>query len=142
MYLHTSSIKCLFKHVSKVQSIDDFWRFMEHDFLEGVYPEEWYNAGSSDSLLCPDQKKQNGEYTKKLKNPLIKLMYSLYMGHIDKYIIGAPCKIDPKDRMVLHSNKLLGAPRLRLLRVRNDSCVIPKSFQDTIQVMFFMMFES
>ena len=43
--------------------------------------------------------------------------------------------------MVLHSNKLLGAPRLRLLRVRNDSCVIPKSFQDTIQVMFFMMFE-
>ena len=44
--------------------------------------------------------------------------------------------------MVLHSNKLLGAPRLRLLRVRNDSCVIPKSFQDTIQVMFFMMFES
>ena len=39
--------------------------------------------------------------------------------------------------MVLHSNKLLGAPRLRLLRVRNDSCVIPKSFQDTIQVMFF-----
>ena len=44
--------------------------------------------------------------------------------------------------MVLHSNKLLGAPRLRLLRVRNDSCVIPKSFQDTIQVMFFMIFES
>ena len=44
--------------------------------------------------------------------------------------------------MVLHSNKLLGAPRLRLLRVRNDSCVIPKSFQDTIQVMFFIMFES
>ena len=69
-------------------------------------------------------------------------MYSLYMGHIDKYIIGAPCKIDPKDRMVLHSNKLLGAPRLRLLRVGNESCVIPKSFQDTIQVMFFMTFES
>ena len=62
MYLHTSSIKCLFKHVSKVHSIDDFWKFMEHDFLDGVYPEEWYNTGLSDSLLCPDSTKQNGEY--------------------------------------------------------------------------------
>ena len=62
MYLHTSSIKCLFKHVSKVHSIDDFWKFMEHDFLDGVYPEEWYNTGLSESLLCPDSTKQNGEY--------------------------------------------------------------------------------
>ena len=35
---------------------------MEHDFLDGVYPEEWYNTGLSDSLLCPDSTKQNGEY--------------------------------------------------------------------------------
>ena len=62
MYLHTSSIKCLFKHVAKVHSIHDFWKFMEHDFLDGVYPEEWYNTGLSDSLLCPDSTKQNGEY--------------------------------------------------------------------------------
>ena len=54
---------------------------------------------------------------------------------------GTSCKIAPKDRMILHANRLLGAPRLRLLRVRNDSCLVPRSFQNNIQVsMFFKRF--
>jgi len=47
---------------------------------------------------------------------------------------GTSCKIAPKDRMILHANRLLGAPRLRLLRVRNDSCLVPRSFQNNIKV--------
>ncbi len=40
------------------------------------------------------------------------------------------------DRMVLYANKLLGAPRLRQIRVRNDSCSIPEDFKDAIKVCY------
>lgn len=45
-----------------------------------------------------------------------------------------PCPIDIGDRMIMHANELLGVPRLRQLRVRNDSCSIPEQFKESIQV--------
>lgn len=33
---------------------------------------------------------------------------------------------------IYYENKLLGVPRLRSLRVRNDSCIVPGDFQDDI----------
>lgn len=34
---------------------------------------------------------------------------------------------------LLYENKLLGVPRIRQLRVRNNSCTVPTSFQNDIQ---------
>ncbi|XP_076315760.1 polycystin-2-like protein 1 [Tachypleus tridentatus] len=36
------------------------------------------------------------------------------------------------ERSILYVNRLLGAPRLRQLRVRNDSCTIPEEFKRAI----------
>ena len=47
---------------------------------------------------------------------------------------GRPCPVDPKKRMILGANRLLGVPRLRLLRVKNDSCLVPNSFKEAITV--------
>ena len=133
MYVHTNTIRHLFKEVKKVKQVTDFWRFMEKDFINGVYPEEWYHTGTSQSFLCPNYKSPNGKvhqekpYTKKCQ-----LKRKLILTHFK--ILGIPCEIDFKDRMVLHANRLLGAPRLRLLRVRNDSCMVPKEFQANINV--------
>ncbi|KFM66209.1 Polycystic kidney disease 2-like 1 protein, partial [Stegodyphus mimosarum] len=37
-----------------------------------------------------------------------------------------------EDRNVLYENRLLGSPRLRQLRVRNDSCVVHDDFKSSI----------
>ena len=37
---------------------------------------------------------------------------------------------------VYYENKILGVPRIRQLRVRNDSCVIPSDFQDQIKLCY------
>ena len=48
-----------------------------------------------------------------------------------------PCPITDSDRNVLFENRMLGLPRIRQLRVMNDSCQIHPHFQvhtDTICV--------
>ena len=40
-----------------------------------------------------------------------------------------PCPITDSDRNVLFENRMLGLPRIRQLRVMNDSCQIHPHFQ-------------
>ena len=40
-----------------------------------------------------------------------------------------PCPVVPSDRNILYENRMLGLPRIRQLRVRNDSCQIHPHFQ-------------
>ena len=35
----------------------------------------------------------------------------------------------------MYSNRLLGIPRMRQLRVTNQSCLIPEDFKDAIKVI-------
>ena len=50
-----------------------------------------------------------------------------------KNLIG-PCPIQLKDRLVQYSSRLLGVPRMRILRVTNQSCPIATEFKDAIKV--------
>ena len=43
-----------------------------------------------------------------------------------------PCPISPSDRNVLYENRMLGLPRIRQLRVKNDSCEVHPHFQRVI----------
>ena len=45
-----------------------------------------------------------------------------------------PCPVAPSDRNILYENRLLGLPRIRQLRVRNDTCEIHPDFQNAIKV--------
>jgi polycystin 2 len=38
--------------------------------------------------------------------------------------------------MILFANRILGVPRIRQLRVKNDSCKIPTVFQESITVCY------
>lgn len=40
----------------------------------------------------------------------------------------------PEDANMLYENKLLGVPRLRMLRIRNDSCEVHDKFRSSISV--------
>ena len=46
MFQYTSQLKNLFKSQEEVVQVADFWNFMENDFLDGLYWEEWYNDGT------------------------------------------------------------------------------------------------
>ena len=82
---------------------------MENDFLDGIYWEKWYNKGNDpENLPCSKERKES-----KTKGP---------------------CPIEPKDRLIMYANRLLGVPRLRQLRVTNQSCLIPEDFKEAIKV--------
>ncbi|XP_015913984.2 polycystin-2 [Parasteatoda tepidariorum] len=50
----------------------------------------------------------------------------------EKWYDDAGTPTEMEDRNVLYENRLLGSPRLRQLRVRNDSCVVHDDFKSSI----------
>ncbi|XP_046991289.1 polycystin-2-like [Schistocerca americana] len=65
-----------------------------------------------------------------LENPMIE---GLYRSSI---ITTTKAEIAGQDRKVLNENKVLGVPRLRQLRVRNDSCEVPAIFTRTFSTCY------
>lgn len=108
MFEYTDTMKRLFEGQSDIKQVEHFWDFMQNDFLDAVYWEEWYNEGQDPDIPCSPPR--NGKR--------------------------GPCPIDAKDRMIMYSNRLLGVPRMRMLRVTNQSCLIPESFQEAIKVCY------
>ncbi len=109
MYRYTKILRGLFSKMDDVRTVDQFFDFMKEDFVNGIYWENWYNEGDqADAFPCP--------------------------GHPNS--TNGPCPIDIKDRMIMHSNRLLGVPRMRLLRVHNQSCSIPPQFESSIKVCY------
>lgn len=82
MFLYTNTIRTMYRGVSNVQTVDDFWKFMETDFIDGVYLEEWYNTGSSDNFLCPNYKIANG---RKVSEKNCTNMTHFHFGRIIQY---------------------------------------------------------
>ena len=54
MYRYTKTLKELFGGYDKVTQITHFWDYLENDFVDGVYEEEWYNRGTDVPFPCPD----------------------------------------------------------------------------------------
>ena len=52
----------------------------------------------------------------------------------ENYFFKGPCPIPLKDRLLQYSSRLLGVPRMRILRVTNQSCPIAGEFKDAIKV--------
>ena len=50
-----------------------------------------------------------------------------------------PCPIPLKDRLVQYSSRLLGVPRMRILRVNNQSCPVAAEFKDAIKVKLILI---
>uniref|UniRef100_A0A7N6BW39 Polycystin-2 n=1 Tax=Anabas testudineus TaxID=64144 RepID=A0A7N6BW39_ANATE len=78
-----------FKHLS---TMEDFWKFTEGPFLNGMYWEVWYNN----------------------KN------------------------LPENQSLIYYENLLLGVPRLRQVRVHNQSCSIHEDLRDEVQDCYSM----
>ena len=94
---------------------------MENDFLDGIYWEEWYNKGNV------PMEPTDGTEVKYI--PCDK----------DRVGIKGPCPISPRDRMIMYSNRMLGVPRMRQIRVTNQSCLIPEDFKEAIKVTRYLL---
>ena len=101
-------VRSLFANQEDVTNYKRFWKFIEEDLIEGLYWETWYNRGYKKAIVkCPD-----GEVATK------------------------PCKVPPSDRNIMYENRVLGLPRIRMLKVGNKSCIIEKDFEKAIRVCF------
>ena len=54
MFRYTNTIKQVFGKYEDVKQITDLWKYLETDFVDGLYEEEWYNTGTPEGLYCPD----------------------------------------------------------------------------------------
>ena len=74
--------------------------------VPSIYQTKWYNDGDNPMFPCPDGS------------------------------TGGPCERNEEDANMLYDNKMLGVPRLRQLRVRNDSCEVHPLFQASITACY------
>ncbi|XP_073325368.1 polycystin-2 isoform X1 [Pagrus major] len=75
-----------------LSTMEDFWRFTEGPFLNGMYWEVWYNNKS----------------------------------------------LPENQSLIYYENLLLGVPRLRQVKVRNESCSVHEDLRDEVQDCFNM----
>lgn len=81
---------------------------MEEDLLDALYWETWYNKGYAKAeVRCPDG-----------------------------VVATEPCDVPPADRNVMYENRILGLPRIRMLKVGNKTCDVPEDFKKAIRVCF------
>ena len=101
MYKFTDKIRHVYKKAEEVRQVKEFWDFMEKEFIEGTFKEEWYNTGGDADFAaaCKSNRSATG-----------------------------PCPIPMQERKILYASRLLGVPRMRQLRVRNNSCTIPTKY--------------
>ncbi|TRY80961.1 hypothetical protein TCAL_09384 [Tigriopus californicus] len=99
-YYYTNIMETLFKEAKSVQNTQDFWKFVQNDFLDKLYWEYTYTNGESTNFICPGGDEAVG-----------------------------PCPITNSDTNILFENRLLGVPRIRQLRVKNGSCELHAEVQ-------------
>ena len=54
----------------------------------------------------------------------------------DGEVAKKPCRVPPSDRNMMYENRVLGLPRIRMLKVGNKTCDIREDFQKAIRVCF------
>jgi len=103
-FYYTKVMKDLFSKQKEVKNVNEFWEFMETQFLDGLHWEYWYHDGDKRNYICPGGEESTG-----------------------------PCPVAPSDRNILYENRVLGLARMRQLRVKNDSCEVHRDFQNAIR---------
>lgn len=107
-FRYTEIVRSLFEKQEDVTNYNQFWDFIENDLVEGIYWETWYNRGYRNAYIaCPD-----GE------------------------LATQPCKVPPADRNVMYENRVLGLPRMRMLKVGNKTCEPDDDFKNAIRVCY------
>ncbi|XP_040564688.1 polycystin-2-like [Lepeophtheirus salmonis] len=106
-FYYTTVMSQLFEERNSVSKVEDLWKFMNNDLLNGLYWEYYYNTGNPRNFICPGGDESVG-----------------------------PCPVSPADRNILYENRLLGLPRIRQIRVKNDSCSIHQDLQKAIKVCY------
>jgi len=119
-FLYKDLVAKHFEDVEKVEQVPDMWLWFtdEGGFVDKLYEGDWYNTGEM-NFLCPGVKAEDCVVDDRGRNSC-----------------DGPCKRSAEDANMLYENKLLGVPRLRMLRVRNDSCEIHEKFHGAIQVCY------
>ena len=99
-------MRSLFGNQEHVTNYKQFWKFIEEDLIEGLYWETWYNRGyrNEKNMKCPDG-----------------------------VIATKPCKVPEADRNMMYENRVLGLPRIRMLKVGNSTCKVQESFTKAIR---------
>ena len=59
MYRYTKTLKGVigkYKNgdLADVKQITDLWEYLEGDFVDALYEEEWYNEGTNEPFPCPN----------------------------------------------------------------------------------------
>ena len=49
------------------------------------------------------------------------------------YYIESTFQVPPADRNMMYENRILGLPRIRMLKVKDDSCAVEASFEKAIR---------
>jgi hypothetical protein len=85
--------------------------FLEYELVPAIYQTEWYNEGNNPEVgqNCDTQQQQQ---------------LSLLQIPCPDGSTGSACNRTEQDAHLLYNNMMLGVPRIRQLRVRNDSCEV------------------
>jgi len=120
-FYFTKIVKQQFSDAESVSQIPEMWDFFirKKGLIDRIYEDEWYNSGDNINIRCPDKKREDCKYDEK-----------------GRWTCLGPCKRSQEDANILYENKLLGVPRIRMLRIKNDSCNVHPAFKKNILVCY------
>ncbi|XP_064116177.1 polycystin-2-like [Macrobrachium nipponense] len=98
-----------------------YTRVLSDLFLDAPYPDNQNTFRGSTQVL---------DFWRYTENTLLDGLYWEY------WYDAAQTVTEEDDRNILYENRLLGVPRIRQVRVRNDSCVVPDDFKGAIRQCF------
>ncbi|KAK9893003.1 hypothetical protein WA026_023214 [Henosepilachna vigintioctopunctata] len=120
-------------HVSSLKSSNMY--YMTEALKQGLFSKEFE----------PDSDEANGESMEGIKFPEITTVTDMWLFmkkifietvYFDKYYNKYYTAENPKELSILYENLLLGVPRIRQVRVTNDSCEVHPYFQRLFKLCF------
>jgi hypothetical protein len=118
-----------------ISSVQNAWDYMSSPMVDGLFPTDLYGAHILLTSAAFVFGLLGGALVLQYR-PLDRLLVCrirlLMITHQRRY------NGDPSNGNVLEDSKLLGVPRLRMVKVANDSCIddIPEQFSETVNLCY------